>query len=148
MFRLLLAVCLMASLSANAENWKLITDSEGGNRLIVDIDSINVEEYVKSKSPEKKGLRVYGIMRYMHPNTDTSPFAAIVDGEDCVVRKSGILINLYSNGETDKYFWSEDGVRMYDSQAIWLCAFFEALIQINEEKAQQDKNKTKPKYTM
>jgi len=116
---------MLGMLATNAvaeENWQAVSDSQDGTRLIVDINSITLDEYDTDKQ------RVYANMRYITPTEAHDPFITVIDAKECVTKQSGKMFNIYSNGDKQEFFWSVDGNKMYDNQGKFLClVLFKAL---------------------
>jgi len=138
------ALLLLTATAVSAANWQLIQDSETGSRLIADLNSVDVTNYTKNEKTKELGIRAHGHMQIVEVNGSTGVFTAIIDVEDCIQRQAGPIVNLYSDGTSNTYFWSYNGERLYDAQGRWLCA----IVLIANEKVQKQRSKEKPKYTM
>lgn len=115
MKKLLAVLLLTLSFSANAENWKLLVDIEGGNRLLVDYDSLQFSEYTTDKKTKSWYLKAD--MFLVNSNT---PIVAAIDAKECMLKNSGALV-LSHDGETYSKFWSDVGGKVYDVQGQFLC---------------------------
>lgn len=144
---MILAVLLLTSTVAAAENWQMVQDSVNGTRLIADVDSINVTNYTKDPATKTLGVRVHATMQSIGADNTVDGFISIIDVEECLAKQAGTLVNLYSDGSSKTFFWSARGNRMYDSQAQWLCAVMMLAAEETKKQAPAVKNKSKPKYT-
>ena len=130
-----LSLALLFTITAHAENWLMVTDSDVGARLIADIDSVQIKEYNKGT---KKGTGIFVNMQYVNANLI---FVSAIDVEDCLLKQQGTLINAYPSGKADTYFWSIDGDKMYDAEGQWMCGVVVGMLN-------NTKKQTKPKVTM
>jgi len=113
---------VLAITAVAEENWQAVADSQDGTRLIVDINSITLDEYDANKQ------RVYANMRYISSTEAYDAFITVIDAKECVTKQSGTMFNIYSNGDKQEFFWSVDGNKMYDNQGKFLClVLFKAL---------------------
>lgn len=134
--RKLLAVLLMLPAMATAGTWKLIIDSTTNTRLLVDVDSVKIENYKKG---DTTGVSIGATMSLVS-NQDETVFVSIIDAEGCISKQQGgALINIYADKSTNQYFWSIDGDKMYDAQGQWLCGYL--LGAINTYQKQQSKRR-------
>lgn len=145
----LLVTLLITSNLALAENWQLVEDSDEGARLIADVDSLKAELY--QKDDKVRGTRISSIMRIVLTESITDSFIVAIDGNDCLAKQAGPVVNVLPSGKVNTYFWSIDGNRMYDAQGQWLCAvFYKAVVEkkkLPKSNATPAK-KAQPKYMM
>lgn len=139
-----LLVILMASIPAYAENWQMLADSQDGQRLIVDVDSANIDKYTKNVKTKEVGIRVRASMMYIDPNVQTRPFISAIDGDDCIYRQAGSIVNVFDKKTVDTYFWSMQGTKMYDTQGQWLCNFLVTAVEYHDS-VEKSKPKSKQK---
>lgn len=131
MKKLLTALLLACSLTAQAENWQMLTETKAGTRLLVDYDSIDIEEY--KVDARTKSFMTRATM--MLADSDKT-FAVAIDAKECLAKNSGFIAFYYS-GQTKTQFWTSEGDRLYDAQGIFLCHVTKKLI----EKIKQQPNK-------
>jgi len=127
---------LMTTFSVTAENWQPVADSSSGQRLIVDIDAIDIDEY------EKNQHRIFSKFTFVTVDGMLPPFAAVIDTNDCLVNQAGIMYYVFETGVKQTYFWSMKGDKMYDSVGQFLCNY---LVLVLEE---HEKQKTSTKKFM
>lgn len=132
MFRIFALALLFVTTTVHAQDWSLVTDSSDGTRLLVDVDTVQVDKYNKGKS---EGTRIHAVMSYLD-NSQEYLFTAIIDAHECLEKKSGVLVNVNSKGKSNTYFWSEKGNKMYDAQGQWLCGFLIGSIDAAQKKKQ------------
>lgn len=128
-------ILAIASVSVNAQSWKMITDSTNGLRLVVDTDSIVIDKYMLGNAER---YRIHGTMQYLGGNP-LPPFKAIIDTNDCLVRGGGPLVNLYENGEQSNYVWDTNGTKMFDAQGQFLCGWLQGVIEVERRKNEQQR---------
>lgn len=117
MIKYIIAGLLVTSI-AHAENWTMVTDSNSGTRLVADVDSVKFDKYNKGNS---QGHRAMVTMQYV-TGEYTEPFLVIIDIDECIQKKSGVLVS--KRGDSQQiYFWTNEGNKMYDAQGQWLCGF-------------------------
>lgn len=149
MRKLFLVLALFTSTVTHAENWQLIDDGVSGARLIVDVDSINVTEYAVDEKTRLQKFRAHANMQIITTDINSEVFTAVIDVDECVTKKAGILVNVFADGKPITYFWSARGQLLYDAQGQWLCAMvMTAINEIENKKTKPSTNKAKPKYTM
>lgn len=122
---LLFAVTL--SISAYAEDWRLVSNTDQGDRLIADIDSVEFKPYT-IQTPND-GMRVAAIMMYTGKEF-LPPFMVSLDSKQCIEDQGGVLINNFGEGEPKVYQWTSTGKRMYDAQGQWLCGYLKAKLRL------------------
>lgn len=139
---LFFAVLLLVSPVSFAENWQLVEDSVSGDRVIVDVDSVTVDNY--TKIDKTTGVRILANMQIIssNPEKNSDVFVTIIDAEDCLQKNAGTIVNVFSPTEKIVYFWSAQGTLMYDAQGQWLCSFLKIAI------SKQPKQNEKPKINM
>ena len=125
---------LLITFSASAENWQPIADSSGGERLIVDIDAIDIDEY------EKNQHRIFSKFTFVTVDGMLPPFAAVIDTNDCLVNQAGIMFYVFENGAKQTYFWSMKGDKMYDSIGQFLCGYLVMVLEEHEKQKKTSKN--------
>jgi hypothetical protein len=123
---LLAVLALTTALSANAQNWSVVTDGDNGERLLLDTDSLKFDEYVISEN--NKSVLLSGIFKYF-AKEEGAPFYAVIDVPECIVKHAGSLVHKYNDNTTDVRYWSETGKRFYDSEGAWLCGY--AIVQFD-----------------
>lgn len=138
MRNLLLALTMVFSTVAYAENWTVVTDSNSGTRLLADLDSVRFESYERALN--EHSTRVYATMQYVNGEI-SDPFIAVIDVVDCMTKQNGLLINQYIGGKTHSYFWDVNSTKLYDAQGAWLCGF--SIAAAEEFKKSQAKDKKK-----
>jgi hypothetical protein len=131
---LMLAV---TAVTAHAANWKVVTDSTAGARLLADVDTLEVQEY--NNGSDSIGLSILVRMQYISNDLAGAMFSSAIDIEECLTRQQGTLVNSFGRGETQKYDWSTNGVRMYDAQGQWLCSSAITLLQSSKDKTKLSK---------
>ena len=145
MHKLLLILTLTLPAVSYAENWQLIADD--GLRLVVDIDSPKVTPYKNDAG--KVSLAVTAKMAYINHNSDPVVFVSGIDGDDCVYKGGGSIVNIYANRAQSSYFWSARGGRTYDSQGKWLCSFLVDFVEKADQEGRKNpaskKQNSKPK---
>lgn len=133
--KLVFLTALLASTTVNAENWQLVDDGTNGVRLVVDVDNASVAPYRKDNG--EVGLAVTAKMAYIDAR-DNVVFVSAIDGDDCVYKGAGTIVNVYADRSKNTYFWSTRGTKIYDAQGKWMCAFLHEFV---EQADQQEKKK-------
>ena len=129
--KVLLVLALLLSTTAHAENWKMVTDSSDGARLVADADSVEIKEYNKGS---EKAVGIFVNMQYVSSGEANTVFVTAIDVEECLIKKGGTLVNAYKSGATSTYFWSLDGPKMYDSQGQWMCGYVMGLLKSGDKR--------------
>ena len=131
---------LILTATAHAADWKVVTDSTDGARLLADVDTMEIQEY--NNGTASKGTSILVRMQYIVNGVAGAVFSSAIDIEECLTKQQGTLVNSFGRGETNSYFWSVDGTRMYDAQGQWLCGSAIAILKYSKDK------KKSPKVTM
>lgn len=123
---MILALLTFTSVSAYAENWQYITDSEDANypgRTLIDADSmirIFNKDYKNDKSSLFKArIRVIGT----NANPPDWDATVVIDFDQCLKSKNGNMLFMPDGENHQKYFWDINGSRMYDYVGAWMCGF-------------------------
>lgn len=140
--KLVFLTALLASTTASAENWQLIEDATNGIRLVVDVDSPMLTPYQNEK--EAKSIAVSALMAYID-NNESIQFVAGIDGDECVYKGAGTIINVFEDKTKNKYFWSTNGTKLYDAQGQWLCRYLINYAVELEKKPPAVKQNSRPK---
>ena len=144
--KLLIAVGILAiTTTANAENWQLLTDAENGTRLVVDTDSIMLTPYNDVKG--EKSIAVSAKMAYID-SQESLQFISGIDGNECVYKGAGTIVNIFPDKTKNGYFWSLKGSKLFDAQGSWLCEYLVRYAdQVDKQKNKQPatKQQQKPK---
>jgi hypothetical protein len=119
-FQPLSTLALVTSLSmaivtpANAtEGWVLAADSaEGNTRYFVNTGEFNY-------TINKHGAHVFSIPVRMANNGKTQESYAVIDATGCIENGGDLIIT--DGHSTNKYWWSPEGSRMYDSLGGKIC---------------------------
>lgn len=115
MKKLLVVLGILTSFSANAEQWRMLQDSADGQRLLVDLHSVNMSEYKKEDG--QTSIRIAARMIFAEVG---APFISALDVKECIANNSGVIV-MISGKETQARFWDARGSKMYDAQGVWLC---------------------------
>lgn len=120
MKRILLALSLScAVIAAHAENWTMVQESDNGSRLLVDIDS-----YRNNTKGDDGTIFVAAMFRFFSNGEAGSPFLYITEADSCKRMNGTLYSRKWENGKwvtTDKFWWSKNGSKMYDSAGELLC---------------------------
>ncbi len=129
--KVLLVLALLLSTTAHAENWKMVTDSSDGARLVADADSVEIKEYNKGS---EKAVGIFVNMQYVSSGEANTVFVTAIDVQECLIKKGGTLVNAFGSGKTTTYFWSLDGGKMYDAQGQWMCGYVMGLLKAGDKR--------------
>ena len=140
--KLVFLTALLASTTVNAENWQLIEDATNGIRLVVDVDSTRLTPYQKENGA--KSVAVSAQMAYVGEKESLN-FIAGIDGDECVYKGAGTIINIFPDRSENKYFWSAQGTKLYDAQGLWLCGYLIKYAEETEKKKPAVKQNSRPK---
>jgi hypothetical protein len=110
----LLLVILFTAGYVKAENWQLLSDAQD-NRLIVDLESVNVDLYDENK------LRVYASFELINSSLGNRTFIGAIDVEECVKKGAGSIVYVLDKDNSITNFWSTQGTRLTDYSGTFLC---------------------------
>jgi hypothetical protein len=115
---LLLAASLLFTQTASAENWVKIIDNDQGTRLVADLDTVKFSTYEFEGATKN---RITATMRFIMENS--AAWVAVIDTDECVTRRRGMLVTVFNDNITKQYFWDDKGATMYDAEGQWLCGY-------------------------
>lgn len=141
---LLVVLGVVATTTANAENWQLLTDATNGVRMVVDVNSSKLTPYVKPDGA--KSIAVSARMAYID-QTESLQFVAGIDGDECVYNGAGTIINIFPDQTKNNYFWSAQGTKLYDAQGSWLCNYLISFVE-KQSNNPEVKQRSKPKISI
>jgi hypothetical protein len=107
---------------AQAESWILVQESDSGSRLLVDVDS-----YKRDIKGDDGTTFAGALFRFFIKGEAGAPFAFLVETESCKSMNGQLISRKWENGKwvtTEKYWWSKDGNKMYDSGGTLLCGAY------------------------
>lgn len=121
---ILLSICL-ATVSAHAEDWQLLQEAENGVRMLVDIKSIAP---INMTSHGMQGPAIGAKFRYIDDNgVATVPFIFVTAISSCKSMNGELQQGTLQGGKwvpEKKYWWSENGSKMYDASGNFLCKVY------------------------
>lgn len=128
MFKKSLAGILMAAALSSAiaaPSWTMITESDDGDRLVVDVSSFTIDKDEKDKrSP-------YYIMATfkMESVYNGKPFTMVIEADSCDNKGGDLWVRIKENNKwktVSKFFWTSEAGKMYDGGGDVLCIMLAA----------------------
>ena len=114
------AIAAMAlSCAAYAEDWIMITESSTGVRLLVDVDSYRVQTWTGPNEWLSAKFRYFG------EGSSGTPFIYTTRRDACRTGNGELVYQQWDGtrfANTDMYWWSNSGQKMYDAAGVALCA--------------------------
>ena len=125
MKKLITALALAVSFSAQAENLFMIQESTTGTRWLIDVSSFIVKT---DSSDPNSPLYIGSHFRYSTKGEMSQKFSFVTTATSCDV-KGGVIATRSWNGTrwvtAETFKWSEGGPKMYDAAGEALCAIYE-----------------------
>ena len=118
--RVVMVLALLVCGNVVAETWMPVADAATGERLVVSVDTINIEKYTKSSGEE--GLQISAVMRYINKEP-LPPFLSVIDVGECLENNKGQIVVALPDHTTHTYFWSETDTTMVGAQGQFLCGY-------------------------
>ena len=119
---------LLVSNIAFAENWQFLEDTEAA-RLIVDVDTVDIDSYGKNK------FRVWGEFRLLGAKINLPKFISVIDGDECVAKNAGTIFFIIDEDNISENFWSLNGNKLHDSIGVFLCSTLQQTIAKEDNKS-------------
>ena len=142
MKKLLIAAALMTALSANATNWIRIADGNDDVRLIMDADT-----FAPATADDGMPL-IAAIFQYVKAGEPSGGLAYVTPISACKSGGGQLWARTFKDGvwtTNANYFWSADGLRLYDFAGGALCVMLKAKMEQNAPQKPASKSPAKEK---
>lgn len=116
-----LALCAVA----HAENWIMVMESKEGARLLVDVDSFGAKQWPDADASKPAVLWIASRFMFYGPDGAGQPFIYTTKFDSCKTGNGELVFQEWDGknfASKSRYWWSNDGQKMYDAGGITLCA--------------------------
>jgi hypothetical protein len=127
---------LTLSVSATASDWRQISESQDGSKLLMDLQSLQFQ-------PDN-GTNFTGALFQFAPGNGI--FVYVIESDACTKGQGRLHYREHENGEwvtKQTYWFNVEGTRMYDIASFFLCKATEGFRKGQEERRRDDSKKQK-----
>jgi hypothetical protein len=129
---------MMFAIPAKAEDWVMVMEADVGTRLLVDFDSFGVQKWPDATSPKKQNIWLSAKFIYYGKDGANPAFVYTTKYDSCK-SGNGELVHQEWNGTAfankNRYWWSTEGLKMYDAGGLALCALARAAADATNTKS-------------
>ena len=131
MKKYIIAGCIALALSAvaHAENWIMVMESDNNVRLLVDVDSFGAKNWPSSSDATKQIPWLFAKFMFYTSDGTGDPFLYTTKAESCNNGNGELVLQGWDGknfATKNRYWWSKDGHKMYDSGGLALCALLKS----------------------
>ena len=131
-------IALALTAVAHAENWIMVMDAKEGVRLLVDIDSFGAKNWPNPADASQQVLWLGARFMFYGPDGAGQPFIYTTKFDSCK-SGNGELVYQEWDGKNfankGRYWWSNDGQKMYDAGGVTLCAIAKEVAAPTKQKS-------------
>lgn len=143
----LIAIAIMSLANiAGAENWTVVSESTDGIRLLIDTDSLTIQEWADKTAPTNK--IPWAIASFVYFKTGEGPSDPVLFTtklQSCDNKGGEVILEEKDNTSkfhiTSRFWWSVNGKRVYDDVGQALCLLTDAKLQDMQPKSNKNKHK-------